>query len=203
MSLGFLNEFFGKLLQGIYGVTGSYPIAIFLLTLFVKLVLLPLTIKQDKSMKRMKEIQPEINKIRDQYGNDPKLLNEKTMALYKEYKVNPAGGCLPLLLQMPILFALFAVLRDPATIPAGTMFFVWDLTKTDPYYVFPLLNGAISFLQQKVSGMGDNPQQKNMMYIFPIMMIMFGLKMPVGLLVYWVTSSVLTILQQEFIIKRG
>jgi YidC/Oxa1 family membrane protein insertase len=201
--MSFLNEFFGGLLQAIYGITGSYPLTIFLLTLFVKLALLPLTIKQDRSMKKMKEIQPEINKLRDQYGNDPKLLNEKTMALYKEYKVNPAAGCLPLILQMPVLFALFAVLRNPDTIPAGTMFLLWDLTKTDPYYVFPLLNGAISFLQQKVSGMGDNPQQKNMMYIFPVMMIMFGLKMPVGLLVYWVTSSVLTILQQEFIIKRG
>lgn len=201
--MSFLNNFFGDLLKIIYGVTNSYPLAIILLTLLVKVALLPLTIKQDKSMKAMKDIQPEITKLRDQYGNDPKLLNEKTMELYKKYNVNPAAGCFPLILQMPILFALFAVLRDPATIPAGTMFFIWDMTQVDPYYVFPLLNGVVSFIQQKMSGMGDNPQQKNMMYIFPIMMIMFGLKMPVGLLLYWVTSSVLTVLQQEFIIKRG
>jgi YidC/Oxa1 family membrane protein insertase len=201
--MSFLNVFFGNLLKIIYGAVGSYPAAIILLTLIVKVALLPLTIKQDKSMKRMKDIQPEINSLRDKYGNDPKLLNEKTMELYKKYKVNPAAGCLPLLLQMPILFALFAVLRNPETIPSGTMFLVWDLTQVDPYYVFPVLNGIVIFIQQKISGMGDNPQQKNMMYIMPVMMIMFGLKMPVGLLLYWVSSSVFTILQQEFIIKRG
>jgi len=201
--MSFLNEFFGNLLRIIYGIVGDYSLAIILLTLFVKVALLPLTIKQDKSMKKMKDIQPEINKLRDQYGSDPKMLNEKTMALYKEYKVNPAAGCLPILLQMPILFALFAVLRNPETIPVGSMFFIWDLTAIDPYYVFPLLNGLVIFVQQKMSGMGDNPQQKNMLYIMPIMMVMFGLKMPVGLLLYWVSSSVFTILQQEFIIKRG
>ena len=95
----------------IYNVVGNYGIAIIGITILIKLVLLPLTIKQDKSMRGMKLLQPELEKIKAKYKDQPQIMNEKTMALYKEHKVNPAGGCLPIFLQLPILWALFGVLR--------------------------------------------------------------------------------------------
>lgn len=131
------------------------------------------------------------------------MLNIKTMELYKEHKVNPLGGCLPLLLQLPILFALFGVLRN-GIIPKDSSFLWLKLSVPDPFYVLPVLNGAVSFFQQKLMGSADsNPQMKNMMYIFPIMMIMFSVKMPSGLQLYWLTSSILAVVQQYFIMKKG
>lgn len=154
-------------------------------------------------MKEMKKLQPELEKIKEKYANDKQMLNIKTMELYKEHKVNPLGGCLPLLLQLPILFALFGVLRN-GIIPKDSSFLWLKLSVPDPFYVLPVLNGAVSFFQQKLMGSADsNPQMKNMMYIFPIMMIMFSLKMPSGLQLYWLTSSILAVVQQYFIMKKG
>ena len=137
--MNWLNMIFSKLLGEIFGVLGNFTLSIVVLTLVVKLILLPLTLKQDKSMRAMKEIQPDVDKIRNQFPNKQEQ-NIKIAELYKERRINPAAGCLPLLLQMPILFALFAVFRDPANIPAGSHFLLWDLTQKDPYYVFPVLN---------------------------------------------------------------
>ena len=154
-------------------------------------------------MKEMKKLQPEIEKIKEKYANDKQMLNIKTMELYKEHKVNPLGGCLPLLLQLPILFALFGVLRN-GIIPKDSSFLWLKLSVPDQFYILPVLNGAVSFLQQKLMGSADsNPQMKNMMYVFPIMMIMFSLKMPSGLQLYWLTSSILAVVQQYFIMKKG
>lgn len=190
-----------------YGVLGNYGLAIIGVTILIKLILLPLTLKQDKSMKGMKKVQPELEKIKEQYKNDPQTMNQKTMELYQQHKVNPAGGCLPLLLQMPILFALFGVLRKAAEVGGfleNNPTFLWlKLADPDPLYILPLLNGLVAFIQQKVMGSDSNPQTKNMMYIFPIMMIFISYRMPAGLQVYWLTSSAAGLLQQYFIMKRG
>jgi len=190
-----------------YGVLGNYGLAIIGITILIKVVLLPLTLKQDKSMKAMKKVQPELEKIKAQYKNDPQTMNQKTMELYQTHKVNPAGGCLPLLLQMPILFALFGVLRkagEPGGFLQDNPSFLWlQLADPDPLYILPLLNGLVAFVQQKVMGSESNPQTKNMMYIFPVMMIFISYKMPAGLQVYWLTSSAAGLLQQYFIMKRG
>ncbi|MBM6822337.1 YidC/Oxa1 family membrane protein insertase, partial [Fusobacterium mortiferum] len=176
---------------------------IILATIVIKIILLPLTLKQDKSMKSMKVLQPEIEKIKQQYQNDPKMMNQKTMELYQKHKVNPMGGCLPLLVQLPILWALFGVLRDTATVPQDSTFLWMQLINPDPYYVLPVLNGVVSFLQQKVMGSSDNPQMKNMMYIFPLMMVFISYKMPAGLQIYWLASSVSAVVQQYLIMKKG
>ena len=198
-----LKQFLALLLTTTDKYVGNFGVSIIVVTILIKIALLPLTLKQDKSMKEMKKIQPELEKLKEKYANDKQMLNIKTMELYKEHKVNPLGGCLPLLLQLPILFALFGVLRS-GIIPADSSFLWLKLTDKDPYYILPILNGAVSFFQQKLMGSADsNPQMKNMMYVFPIMMIMFSLKMPSGLQLYWLTSSILAVVQQYFIMKKG
>ena len=198
-----LKQFLAFLLNTTDKYVGNFGVSIIIVTILIKIMLLPLTLKQDKSMKEMKKLQPELEKIKEKYANDKQMLNIKTMELYKEHKVNPLGGCLPLLLQLPILFALFGVLRN-GIIPKDSSFLWLKLSVPDPFYVLPVLNGAVSFFQQKLMGSADsNPQMKNMMYIFPIMMIMFSLKMPSGLQLYWLTSSILAVVQQYFIMKKG
>ena len=201
--MSYIRQFLTFLLNTTDKYVGNFGVSIIIVTILIKIMLLPLTLKQDKSMKEMKKLQPELEKIKEKYANDKQMLNIKTMELYKEHKVNPLGGCLPLLLQLPILFALFGVLRS-GIIPADSSFLWLKLTDKDPYYILPILNGAVSFFQQKLMGSADsNPQMKNMMYIFPIMMIYISYKMPSGLQLYWLTSSILAVVQQYFIMKKG
>ena len=198
-----LKQFLALLLTTTDKYVGNFGVSIIIVTILIKIALLPLTLKQDKSMKEMKKIQPELEKIKKDYAHDKQMLNIKTMELYKEHKVNPLGGCLPLLLQLPILFALFGVLRN-GIIPKDSSFLWLKLSVPDPFYVLPVLNGAVSFFQQKLMGSADsNPQMKNMMYIFPIMMIFISYRMPSGLQLYWLTSSILAVVQQYFIMKKG
>ena len=197
-----LQQFFAFLLNTTDKYVGNFGISIIIVTILIKIALLPLTLKQDKSMKEMKKLQPELEKIKKDYANDKQMLNIKTMELYREHKVNPLGGCLPLLIQFPILIALFGVLRS-GIIPKDSSFLWLKLVDPDPFYILPVLNGAVSFLQQKLMGTSDNPQMKNMMFIFPIMMIMISYRMPSGLQLYWLTSSILAVVQQYFIMKKG
>ena len=197
-----LKQFLALLLTNTDKYVGNFGVSIIIVTILIKIALLPLTLKQDKSMKEMKKLQPELEKIKQKYANDKQMLNIKTMELYREHKVNPMGGCLPILIQLPILFALFGVLRS-GIIPADSSFLWMKLVEPDPYYILPVLNGAVSFLQQKLMGTSDNPQMKNMMFIFPIMMIMISYRMPSGLQIYWLTSSILAVVQQYFIMKKG
>ena len=197
-----LQKFFAFLLNTTDKYVGNFGVSIIIVTILIKIALLPLTLKQDKSMKEMKKLQPELEKIKQKYANDKQMLNIKTMDLYREHKVNPLGGCLPILVQLPILIALFGVLRN-GIIPKDSSFLWLKLSDKDPFYILPVLNGAVSFLQQKLMGTSDNPQMKNMMFIFPILMIYISYRMPSGLQLYWLTSSILAVVQQYFIMKKG
>ncbi|MDP0488923.1 MAG: YidC/Oxa1 family membrane protein insertase [Fusobacterium sp. JB021] len=200
--MSFLYGIFGKILNMFYGMTGSFGLSIIILTVLIKIILLPVTLKQDKSMKEMKKLQPKIDELKSKYKGDPQLLNQKTMELYKEHKVNPAGGCLPMLVQLPILWALFGVLRKEGVVPDET--FLWfSLITPDPFFILPILNGAISFVQQKIMGTANNPQMKKMMYMFPLMMVFISYKMPGGLQLYWLISSLSGVAQQYFVMNRG
>lgn len=199
---GLLKGIIESMLVFMHNLTGNFGLAIIGVTILMKIILLPLTLKQDKSMKSMKKLQPELDKIKEQYKGDSKMLNQKTMELYQKHKVNPAGGCLPLLVQLPILWALFGVLRG-GIVPQDSTFLWMQLVQPDPYYILPVLNGVVSFVQQKVMGSSDNPQMKNMMYMFPIMMVFISYKMPAGLQIYWLTSSLAGVIQQYLIMKRG
>lgn len=199
----FLYKIFEIILKFFYGITGNFGVSIICLTLLIKILLIPLTLKQDKSMKKMKELQPTLEEYKEKYGHDKALLNQKTLELYKEKQVNPAGGCLPLLVQLPILWALFGVLRAERGVVPSEVFLWMNLSQPDPYYIFPILNGVIAFIQQKMSGADSNPQMKSMMYMFPIMMVFISYKMPAGLQIYWLTSSLFSVIQQYFIMKKG
>lgn len=213
--MGFIGTIYGGLqnllessIQMMYGVFGNYGLAIIGITILIKLVLLPLTLKQDRSMSAMKKLQPELDALKTKYKNDPQTLNQKTVELYKIHKVNPASGCLPILLQMPILFALFGVLRktgEGAVITQGSTFLWLSLSTPDPYFILPLLNGAVSYFQQKLMSASQgaaNPQMKMMTYMFPVMMIFISYKMPSGLQLYWFVSSLASVAQQYYIMSK-
>lgn len=199
---GKLQAFFAFLLNYIHGLVGNFGVAIILVTVIVRLLILPLTLKQDKSMKEMKKLQPILDDLKKKYAHDKQMLNIKTMELYKEHKVNPAGGCLPILIQLPILFALFGVLRS-GIIPENETFLWLTLANPDPFYILPILNGVVTYAQQKIMGNNDNPQMQSMMTIMPFLIVFMSYKLPAGLQLYWFASSFISIIQQYFIMKRG
>ena len=157
------------------------------LTFTVKILLWPITDMSFRSMARMKEVQPELSKIREKYAADKQMLAQKQMELFKERGVNPAGGCFPMLLQIPVWFALYSTLRVAVELYGSPFIPGWidDLTLADPYYVLPVILGAVILVQQKVQPqMSDNPQQQMMMKVMPIMMTVFMIALPAGLVVY-------------------
>ncbi len=192
-----------NIIEFFYGITHSYGIAIILLTVVIKLGLYPLTMKQINSMKEMAKIQPLIKELQQKYKNDPQELNKKTMELYKEHGVNPFGGCLPMLIQLPILWILFRVLN---TYNFGHTKFLglWDLSKPDPYYILPILIVILSFLQQKVMSTGDDTSQNKMMLIMmPLFIGYISLKLPTGVVLYWGISSLLDVILRYYIDFRA
>ena len=181
----------------------NWGVAIILLTLVVKLVLLPLTHKSFKSSDRMKSLKPEVDKINEKYKDDAQEKQKQTMALYKQHKVNPLGGCLPMLLQMPIWFALFRTLRaSPELYRAEFFGWIHDLSSPDPYYITPIVMGGMMFVQQLFMPMaGDNAQAKMLKYFMPIMFTAMMLFLPSGLTLYILVNTVLSILHQ-LVIQR-
>ena len=149
--MSYIRQFLTFLLNTTDKYVGNFGVSIIIVTILIKIMLLPLTLKQDKSMKEMKKLQPELEKIKEKYANDKQMLNIKTMELYKEHKVNPLGGCLPLLLQLPILFALFGVLRN-GIIPKDSSFLWLKLSVPDPFYVFQFLKWSCVILSTKING---------------------------------------------------
>jgi YidC/Oxa1 family membrane protein insertase len=183
----------------------NWGIAIILLTVVVKVVLMPLTHKSFQSSERMKALKPEIDKINEKYKDDPQAKQRETMALYKSRKVNPVGGCIPSLLQMPIWIALFSTLRaSPELYRAPFFGWIKDLSSPDPYFVTPILMGGMMFLQQRFTPMtGDSAQAKLMMYFMPIMFTAMMLFLPSGLTLYILVNTVLSIGHQMWIHKRS
>ncbi|MGB8932639.1 MAG: membrane protein insertase YidC [Anaeromyxobacteraceae bacterium] len=180
--------------------THNWGVAIILLTFLVKAVLFPLTYKSTQSMNAMKELQPEIEKLKAQYKNDREKLNLATMQLYQKNKVNPLGGCLPMLMQMPIWFALYAALQTSVELYREQFLWMKDLTAHDPYFILPAFLGVSSFLMQKLSPQpADSAQAKMMLYFFPAFFTFIMIWVPGGLTLYIVVNNVLTIVQQRAI----
>jgi YidC/Oxa1 family membrane protein insertase len=202
-------------LKTLYAIVPNYGWVIVIFSVLVKVVLYPLTHKSMKSMHKMQELQPRLVALREKYGKDPQRLNEETMKLYKEAGVNPMGGCLPLLLQMPLLYALFVVFRNTISF-RGQGFILWikDLANPDtvavlpfsvPMYgnlvnILPLLMGVTMLIQQKMSV--KDPKQKMMVYLMPIFFTLLFNSFPSGLNLYYMLFNVLSILQQKFITDR-
>ncbi len=193
------------ILKKLYEMTHNYGLAIILLTIIIKILLHPLTKKNFKVMKdmqkKMKILQPELEKLKEKHKDDKETLNREMMELYKRAKVNPLGGCLPILLQMPVFFALFTTLNKSIEL-RGASFLIWsDLSLKDPLYILPILMGATMFIQQKMTPATD-PQQAKMGQIMTIVFTFMFLNFPVGLVLYWSVQNILTIAEQ-YLINKG
>ena len=208
-----LYELFGSMLYYIYNFVGDYGIAIILFSLIAKLILLPINIKQTKSMHETTRIQPEIQKIQKKYKDNPEKLNEETMKLYKEHSINPVGGCLPLLIQMPIIIGLYRVLQQPQIYVFGSQevydaidkAFLWlpSLGQPDPLHILPILAAATTYLYMSTSqtlGGNDQAQQMNqsMKIMSPLLIGFMAWTFPSGLALYWVVQNIFTFVQQMF-----
>ncbi len=190
------------LLRLIYGYVGNYGVAIIILTIIVRLVLFPLTFKGMKSMKRMQQLSPRMKKLQAKFKNNKEKLNKEMMELYRKNRVNPLGGCLPMLLQIPVFFALYSSLSSAVELRhAPFMFWISDLSQPDGLGITPLLMGASMYFQQKLTpqtAMMDSTQAK-VMQMLPFIFTIFTFTFPSGLTLYWVTSNVLSIAQQQII----
>jgi len=184
-------------------VIANYGIVIILLTIIVRLILTPLTITQTRSMARMQKIQPQLKELQKKYKDDKQKLQQETMAFYKENNVNPLAGCLPLILQMPVFFALFRTLREPTekvTSVVGSLKFLWmELDKPDPYYILVILMVVTMFISTKLST--TDPKQSKIMYILPVVFGFISFRFEAGILVYWVTTNIWSIGQQWIVNK--
>ena len=185
------------MLRWFYGYTGNFGVAIILLTIVVRVALFPLTYKGMASMKRMQKLQPKMKAIREKFKKDKERLNKEMMLLYKRGKVNPLGGCLPLLLQMPIFFALYWALSGAIELRHSPfIFWVTDLSAPDGLYVTPILMGISMMAQQKLTPTTPDPMQARIMMWMPAIFTVFMLQFPAGLTTYWLTSNLLSIVQQ-------
>lgn len=187
-----------------YGFFKNYGVAIILLTALIKLIFWPLTHKSYSSMKSMQKLQPEMQKLRDKYKNDKERLNKEMMQLYKTHSVNPLGGCLPMIVQIPVFFALYQVLLNSIALRhAPFAFWLTDLSAKDPYYITPILMGASMFVQQKMTPTTADPMQAKLFMMMPIVFTFMFLNFPSGLVIYWLVNNLLTILQQYFIHRKA
>ena len=201
--LGFLARPMVFLLSVFHGWTGSWGVAIMLLTLVVKIILFPITFKSSVSMRKMQLLKPELDKIKKQFADDRERQQMEQMKLFKEKGVNPLGGCLPMLLQMPVWFALYRTLWSAVDLYQQSFLWLPDLTAKEPLPFMAFALGGLTYLQQKLMPTSaDSQQAKMMMYFMPVMLTVFMIALPSGLVLYILFNSVLTILQQLVINKR-
>lgn len=193
------------MLKWLYGFVGNWGLAIILLTVIIKVILAPLSYKSYKSMEQMRKIQPLMQKIREKYKDDKQRQNQEVMQLYKTYKVNPAGGCLPILVQLPIFLGLYRALlysielRQASfipTLPFTDIVWLADLSLKDPLYITPIVMGVTMLLQQKMTPTTGDPTQAKIMMFMPVVFTVLFINFPAGLVVYWLVNNVLSIAQQ-------
>lgn len=207
-----------SILRAFYGVSGSYLAAIVLLTVAIKAILHPLTRKQLQSMKAMQALTPQMEALRRKYRDDPRQLNAEIMRLYASNKVNPFGGCLPLLAQLPILWGLFALLRRPGVFGGERLFGVsleqtltpggpWDfagmlalIAAHPPLALIPILTAVTTYYQQQMSI--TDPQQARMFIFMPVLVALFSVQFPIGLSIYWIISTAVYIFEYFLVIGR-
>lgn len=215
-----IAQFFGVVISYIYDYVPNLGLAIIIMTVLVKLVTFPLNNKQIQSAKRMQVLQPEMKKIQQKYKDDKEKQNQAVTEFMKENNMNPLAGCLPLLVQFPILIGIFRLLREadkfldmsvinPYLFPSAEFIdllavpnigFDNFLNQISIYYIFPLIAGATTYMYSKMSMSADS-SQKMMLYMMPIMITVFSFSFPVGLVIYWIMNNLFSIGQHKFIIK--
>lgn len=197
----FLSKPFYKVLLWINSYVGNWGWAIILFTLLVKLVLFPLSYKGMMSMQKLKDLAPKMKDIKEKYKDDPAKMNAQMMEMYKKHGANPMGGCLPLILQIPVFFALYRVLLNAVELQ-GAPWILWieNLAQMDPYFVLPILMGASMWFQQRITPSNfTDPLQEKIFKFFPVIMTVFFVYFPSGLVLYWLVNNLSTIVQQYFI----
>ncbi|MBD8515073.1 membrane protein insertase YidC [Photobacterium sp. WH77] len=202
--LWFIASPLHKLLSIIHDFVANWGIAIIILTFIVRGVMFPLTKAQYTSMAKMRMLQPKLQAMRERFGDDRQRMSQEMMEMYKKEKVNPLGGCLPLILQMPIFIALYWALMESVELRHAPFFgWIHDLSAQDPYYVLPILMGVTMFLIQKMSPTTvTDPMQQKIMTFMPVLFTGFFLFFPAGLVLYWLVSNIVTLIQQYIIFKQ-
>ena len=200
----FISKPLFKVMEWFHGLVGNWGWAIVLVTLLIKLILFPLSYKGMMSMQKLKDLAPQMKELKEKYGKDPQKMNAKMMEMYKKNGANPMGGCLPMILQIPIFFAIYRVLLNAVELQ-GAEWALWitNLSVMDPYFVLPLLMGASMWYQQRITPntMTDPMQQKIFQWL-PAVMTIFFITFPAGLVLYWLVNNVFTIAQQ-FVINSA
>lgn len=190
-------------MEKIYSVMGNWGLSIIFVTLIIKLIFYPLSAASYKSMANMRRLSPKLKALKERYGDDRQKMSQAMMEIYKKEKINPLGGCLPIMVQIPVFIALYWVLLESVEMRQAP-FFLWlgDLSAKDPYYVLPLLMGISMFIQQKLNPPPMDPVQQKVMQALPIIFTAFFAFFPSGLVLYWVVNNCLSILQQWHITRR-
>jgi YidC/Oxa1 family membrane protein insertase len=191
------------LLIYINNIIGNFGWSIIILTILIRIPFIPLLNKGQASMKRMQALQPKMKEVKEKYKKDSQKMQKEMMELYKKHKVNPMGGCLPMLVQIPVFFALYKVLLVAIEMRQSPwILWIHDLSAKDPYYVLPIVMGATMFLQQKMTPTSADPKQAKIMMFMPIIFTFMFLNFSSGLVLYWLMSNVLSIIQQYFVNKK-
>ncbi len=184
-------------------VTKNFGIDIIILSILIKIIFLPLTQISMKSMKEMQKVQPEMNRLKEQFKNDKARLQQEIMLLYKRRKINPMSGCLPMLIQIPVFIALYNALQNSIEMRhAPFILWIMDLSAKDPIYITPIIMGATMVLQQKMTPTAADPAQARIFMLMPIMFTFLFLNFPSGLVLYWMVTNVLSIAHQYYMNKK-
>jgi YidC/Oxa1 family membrane protein insertase len=190
-------------LKFLHAFVYNYGMAIIILSILIKILFWPLGNLSYKSMKEMQKIQPKLNELKEKYKNDQAKLGQETMALYRAHKINPLSGCLPLLIQLPVFIGLYNALMYSIELRHAPFFFwIQDLSAKDPYYITPIVMGLTQFIQQKMTPAMGDPMQAKIMMLMPLILTIFFLNFPSGLVIYWLINNVLSIGQQFYINKK-
>lgn len=190
-------------LKLLYSITSNYGVAIIILTILVRIPFIPIVNRGQKSMQKLSELQPKLLQLKEQYKNDPQKLQKEMMELYRKYKINPMSGCLPILLQIPVFFALYKILTIAIELrQAPFMLWIQDLSAKDPYYVLPILMGATMLIQQKMTPSTMDPTQQKIMLLMPVVFTFLFLTFPSGLVLYWLVNNIFGIAQQFYINQK-
>jgi YidC/Oxa1 family membrane protein insertase len=191
------------ILEWFHGLVGNWGVAIILLTVLVKAVFFHLSATSYRSMAKMRAVAPQLNRLKELYGDDRQRMSQEMMALYKREKINPLGGCLPILVQMPVFISLYWVLFESVQLRHAP-FFLWihDLSVMDPYFILPILMGASMMIQMSLNPTPPDPMQAKIMKLMPLIFTVFFLWFPAGLVLYWLTNNILSIAQQWYITRQ-
>jgi YidC/Oxa1 family membrane protein insertase len=201
--LWFLSDALFSIMKAIESVIGNWGWSIIFITILIKLMFYRLSASSYRSMANMRRLQPKLEQLKQRFGDDKAKFSQATMELYRQEKVNPLGGCLPILIQIPVFIALYWVLVESVELRhAPFMLWIHDLSASDPYHVLPLVMGLTLFIQQKLNPTPPDPAQAKVMMMMPVFMTILFWGFPAGLVLYWIVNNTLSILQQWWITKK-